>query len=137
MNFHERQLDLLEYDKPRQHYYVLESVTAQNLKIIHVVTKHLVAVGRGLENEIRITDISVSRDHAILRWSRDGSIYVQDLLSKFGSAVQVQKPTLLQNQTLQIGRSLVKCRVYQNYNWMDWLCCLKKNKAADFDKRSL
>jgi pSer/pThr/pTyr-binding forkhead associated (FHA) protein len=76
INFKTRQLDLLEYDKPRQQYYILESVTAQNLKIIHVVTKHLVAVGRGLENEIRITDISVSRDHAILRWSRDGQIYV-------------------------------------------------------------
>lgn len=71
-----RPLELLEYDKPKSHYYVLESVTAQNLKIIHVVTKHLVSVGRGLENEIRITDISVSRDHALLRWSRDGNIYI-------------------------------------------------------------
>jgi hypothetical protein len=86
---HERTLDLLDYEKPSKPYYILESVTAQNLKIVHVISKHIVAVGRGLENEIRITDISVSRDHALIRWSRDGNIYVQDLLSKFGSAVQV------------------------------------------------
>lgn len=79
----------MEFDKPKSPYYVLESVTAQNLKIVHVVTKHLVCVGRGLENDIRITDISVSRDHAHLRWNKDGTISVLDLMSKFGSAVQV------------------------------------------------
>jgi hypothetical protein len=56
-------LDLLEYEKPTKPYFVLESVTAQNLKIVHVVTKNLVCIGRGLENDIRITDISVSREH--------------------------------------------------------------------------
>ena len=51
----EKTISLLEYDKPKKHYYVLESVTAQNLKIIHVVSKSLTLVGRGLENDIRIT----------------------------------------------------------------------------------
>ena len=82
-----KNLELLEFDKPRQPYYVLESVTAQNLKIVHVVTKTLVCIGRGLENDIRITDISVSRDHAHIRWRQDGSITVLDLMSKFGSAI--------------------------------------------------
>lgn len=51
------------------------------------MTKYLVSVGRGLENEIRITDISVSREHAQIRWSKDGTIWILDLMSKFGSAV--------------------------------------------------
>lgn len=92
-----KSIELLEFDKPKSHYYVLESVTAQNLKIIHVITKHLVSIGRGLENDIRITDISVSRDHSQLKWNKDGSIMILDLASKFGSAVQVQKPLLLHN----------------------------------------
>ena len=83
----DKTIELLDYEKPRTPYYVLESVTAQNLKIIHVVTKYLVSVGRGLENEIRITDISVSREHAQIRWSKDGTIWILDLMSKFGSAV--------------------------------------------------
>lgn len=54
---------------------------------MHVITKHLVSLGRGLENDVRITDISVSRDHATIKWNKDGSIYITDLVSKFGSSV--------------------------------------------------
>ena len=106
-------------------------MTAQNLKIVHVVTKSIVCVGRGLDNDIRITDISVSRDHAHLRWNKDGSIWILDLVSKFGSAVQVQKPLLLQNQVLQIGRTLVRAKIFQHYGFLDWICCLKKNNFTE------
>lgn len=86
---------MLEFEKPKCPYFVLESVTAQNLKILHIVTKNLVSVGRGLENDIRITDISVSREHAHIKWHKDGSLHFLDLISKFGSGVQVLRPLLL------------------------------------------
>jgi pSer/pThr/pTyr-binding forkhead associated (FHA) protein len=54
---------------------------------MHVVTKHLASVGRGLENDVRVTDISVSRDHAIIKWNKDGTLFITDLVSKFGSSV--------------------------------------------------
>lgn len=76
------------------------------------MTKALVCIGRGLENDIRITDISVSRDHAHIKWRQDGTIQVLDLVSKFGSAIQVQKPLMLNNQVLQIGRTIIKTKVF-------------------------
>ncbi len=93
---------------------------------MHVITKHLVSLGRGLENDVRITDISVSRDHATIKWNKDGSIYITDLVSKFGSSVQIQKPLLMSNQIMQIGRTLLKVKIIQHYSFIDWLCCLKK-----------
>lgn len=100
------------------------------------MTKSLVGVGRGLENDIRITDISVSRDHAQIKWHRDGTITVLDLMSKFGSAIQVQKPLQINSQTLQIGRTLIKCKVFQLYGIWDWLCCLKKNRLTEKENNS-
>ena len=54
-------------------------------------------VGRGMENLIRITDISVSREHAHIFWAKDKSVWVRDLNSKFGTSIQVQKPVLLED----------------------------------------
>jgi hypothetical protein len=93
-------LELLDVEVPKDcGYYVLESVTTQNLKIMHVVCcGTTVEVGRGTENDIRITDISVSREHAHIFWGKDKTVWVKDLDSKFGSSVQVQRPVRLENQ---------------------------------------
>lgn len=84
-------IDLLDIDIPKDtEYFILESVTTQNLKIVHVVSfGQTVEVGRGMENMIRITDISVSREHAQIFWGKDKTVWVRDLNSKFGTSVQV------------------------------------------------
>ena len=49
-----------------------------------------VRIGRGVENDLRLTDISVSRIHAMIRRDpRDGSFYIEDTASKFGTLFQV------------------------------------------------
>jgi len=46
-----------------------------------------VEIGRGMENDIRITDISVSREHAHIFWGKDKTVWVRDLDSKFGTSL--------------------------------------------------
>ena len=128
-------IELLEYEKPIKPYFVLESVTVQNLKIVHVITKNLISVGRGLENDIRVTDISVSREHAKIKWQRDGTIFFVDLMSKFGTAVQLQKPLLVTNQLFQIGRTTLKLKVEQNTSVFQWLCCMKKKQEVKYSQQ--
>lgn len=84
-------VDLLDVDIPKDTgYYIIESVTTQNLKIVHVVSfGSMVEIGRGMENDIRITDISVSREHAHIFWGKDKTVWVRDLDSKFGTSLQV------------------------------------------------
>jgi pSer/pThr/pTyr-binding forkhead associated (FHA) protein len=47
--------------------------------------RQFIRVGRGHDADIRVTDISVSRFHAKINRSEDGSFYVEDNKSKFGT----------------------------------------------------
>jgi pSer/pThr/pTyr-binding forkhead associated (FHA) protein len=53
--------------------------------------KKEVTIGRGSESHVRISDISVSRTHAIIEL-RDNKIFVRDNKSKFGTLVRMGKP---------------------------------------------
>ena len=46
-------------------------------------------MGRGHESDLRVSDISVSRCHAIMKFDVNGSdkFYIEDNLSKFGTLV--------------------------------------------------
>ena len=110
-------IQVLEYDTPDSEYLVLESVTLQNIRIIHVLTiseNEVVRIGRGHEAEIRVTDISVSRLHAKISKNADGEYFVEDNNSKFGTLIQVRKPIVLskaQINYIQMGRTFLKIRI--------------------------
>jgi pSer/pThr/pTyr-binding forkhead associated (FHA) protein len=61
---------------------------------MHVITpiqaQRTVRLGRGHDSDLRINDISVSRQHAVIRFKNDG-FYLQDNMSKFGTLVLVRK----------------------------------------------
>ena len=66
-------------------------------------------IGRGHEAHVRVTDISVSRMHAILVKSQQGYYYLTDNNSKFGTLTLVKHPEELKPNdrvTLQIGRTI-------------------------------
>jgi hypothetical protein len=67
-------------------------------------------MGRGLNVDMRIPEISVSRNHANITYS-NGHFYLQDNASKYGSLVLVQRDFFMnycQNAIdLQIGRSIL------------------------------
>ena len=92
-------IEILDFDKPEGDFIVIESVTLQNIRIIHVISmleRQFIRVGRGHDADIRVTDISVSRFHAKINRSEDGSFYVEDNKSKFGTLLQVRKPMMLE-----------------------------------------
>lgn len=67
-------------------------------------------VGRGHDNHVRITDISISRLHCKLI-SMKKEIYIDDQGSKFGSLIAEQKPVDLaklgDESMIQVGRTLL------------------------------
>ena len=75
-------------------------------------------MGRGHESDLRVSDISVSRCHAILKYDidRTHSYYLEDNLSKFGTLVLSEHPIELEvdeTQAVQIGRSVISFTVKQ------------------------
>lgn len=68
--------------------------------MVHLVIpdkdKDVFKLGRGHESDVRVSDISVSRFHATLKYDKDNNFYLEDNLSKFGTLVLAKSPIKLQ-----------------------------------------
>ena len=119
------------FDHPKleiPNFIVLESISKDNdnSKTLHVLNmvglnepvkfvakydssnSNFYIKGRGHECDIRISDISVSRLHAIIRFS-SGNYYLEDNSAKFGTLVLIKHPIVLDphfNPAIQIGRTV-------------------------------
>ena len=114
----ENPFELIDLQKPLGYdYIVLESLNQMkdncNIKSIHVIQlgNDDLIIGRGHESDIRINDISVSRNHAKLKYDKDnGTILLRDLKSKFGTLVLIKKPLEIKEKKIhiQIGRTYIE-----------------------------
>lgn len=73
--------------------------------------KKNIKLGRAQQNELRVHDISISRNHAEINISKEGELYIRDVKSKFGTLVLVKSPELIAPNSeavnvYQIGRSV-------------------------------
>ena len=93
-------LNIIDYTVPNNssHYIVLESISSNTSKVIHVVNMQNTVklyIGRGHDAHVRVTDISVSRLHAVIIKSTLGYYYLSDNDSKFGTLALVRSPLLM------------------------------------------
>lgn len=85
-------IELLPIEKPKGNYLILEGACekTKSVMMIQNVPEGGIKLGRGHDCEIRITDISVSRNHALIKFNGSGfSIF--DNKSKFGTLVKEDK----------------------------------------------
>ena len=118
LNGIEKPFELIDLQKPVDcDYIVLESLNQMkencNIKSIHVIqlTGEELTIGRGHESDVRINDISVSRNHAKLKYNtEEGTLLLRDLKSKFGTLILIKKPLLIKEKKihLQIGRTYIE-----------------------------
>lgn len=70
-----------------------------------------IRMGRGHDADVRITDISVSRVHAVIKKSQKGYFYIEDNSSKFGTLALIKHPFLLsfnEPNYFQAGRTQIE-----------------------------
>lgn len=86
---------------------------------------NIIKIGRGLEMQLILNDISVSRNHCQLKLDEDGNIFLQDCNSKFGSLVLIQADTIeiLKGKTLtiQVGTNYLNIKLILSKNLFG--CC--------------
>ena len=90
-------------------YIIFDTVTPgkQDNKYRYLVKfdkNNCMKIGRALEMQLILNDISVSRNHCQIRLEEDGNIVLEDNNSKFGSLVLLQTESIeiLKGQTLTI-----------------------------------
>ena len=125
---------MLGYDVPENgHYLVLEAINTEEImrkktKIIHIVdfkNFNTLILGRGNEAHVKISDISISRNHALLKIINNKEIWLEDFQSKFGSLMIHNDPYEITPksgvETWQIGRTLmtITCQYPKS------CCCFK------------
>jgi hypothetical protein len=114
--------DIIEIDRPNCAYLMMEVLVkdksmARGVHIIKMENKTNIRLGRGHDSDIRITDISVSRCHALIKLEK-GKFYLEDNNSKFGTLVNMKKSFPVagtyNNISLQIGRTLIYLSMKKN-----------------------
>lgn len=107
---------ILLVSHPEPPYFILESLSSNSanrgMHSISLKNTESVLLGRGHDSDIRISDISVSRLHARIKFHKD-NFYLEDYNSKFGTLVQVENTELkdLEAVSLQCGRSLLEFKL--------------------------
>ncbi len=89
--------DIMEFDRPKNEYMIMESVKSAPAKVIHVYNlseSDTFKIGRSVETDMKIADISVSRIHAFIK-IKNGEIFLEDNGSKFGTLVRITDPLKL------------------------------------------
>jgi hypothetical protein len=61
------------------------------LHIVSLSNPAGVKIGRGHDCEMRISDVSISRQHALVKLGEDGNVYICDHQSKFGTLVALDR----------------------------------------------
>jgi hypothetical protein len=100
-------VSIMKFDLPNDEndYMILESIKSAPAKVIHVFDlKHCngltdnankdqneFKVGRSVETDMKIADISVSRVHSLIKVVNN-ELILEDNGSKFGTLVKINKP---------------------------------------------
>jgi hypothetical protein len=121
---------LVEIPKPESRFIVLEllrkELTApRGLFLVSLDSNGSVVIGRATENEMMISEISVSRVHASLLL-QDNHFYLVDEQGKFGTLVRVRRPLCLdvsRYTTFQAGRTVLELSIKKPWSLLPACFC--------------
>ena len=84
----------MDFERPDSDYMIMESVKSAPAKVVHVFYLGPYSefkIGRSVDTDMKIADISVSRLHSYIRIVEDRLI-IQDNGSKFGTLIKIKEP---------------------------------------------
>lgn len=84
----------MDFERPDDNYMIMESVKSAPAKVVHVFyldKSNEFKVGRSVDTDMKIADISVSRLHSYIRII-DDTLVIEDNGSKFGTLVKIKEP---------------------------------------------
>lgn len=85
----------MDFERPDEDYLIMESVKSAPAKVIHVFYLNKSSefkIGRSVDTDMKIADISVSRIHSYIK-IKNGKLYVEDNGAKFGTLLKIREPT--------------------------------------------
>ncbi|KAL4452983.1 hypothetical protein ABPG73_000909 [Tetrahymena malaccensis] len=115
VNYHNKLNDLLDIEIPEDKPYIILESIAKEKKVVKTlfifstdVEDKEIKLGRGHQCEVRISDISVSRTHSMIKY-KDGKFTIFDNNSKFGTLIKINEnlDIVSDKKAVQIGRTVI------------------------------
>ena len=125
-------------DDSYNNYIVIDTISFEkDIPSIRYIAKfnkdRILKIGRGLDMNLILNDLSISRNHCQLELCDNNDIILKDNNSKFGTLILVQAKEIeiLKGQTLtiQVGRTYFNINYKKNFNLFG--CC----EAEEIDKK--
>ena len=139
---------IIDFEKPEKDYiilvgYIKEIPKEKSIFIVHFKNKDPIKIGRASDATIRLSDISVSRAHAIIT-PYNGEYYLNDTNSKFGTLIRSDyKFCILNNKPFYIQKGKFLFNFLMQKTFYSILTCYKpsfvpyKNYNDFFDENFL
>ena len=116
-------------------YIIFDSIPLEKnvpaYRYIAKFSKNILKIGRGIDMDLIMNDLSISRNHCHLEINETGEVLLKDVNSKFGTLILIQakRMEILENQTLtiQVGRTFFNFGLSKNNSLFS--CC----KAEEID----
>ena len=142
VKYRDKYISLLDFKEVKPPYIILQTMSHYNLhcgsyseyNVIFVLSfknKNYMVIGRANESDIRLSDISVSRNHSILNYYY-GDFYLDDIGSKFGTLLLIQNDIMFlpyKEISIQTGRFHLLFYLIRTF-----LGCFKCYKNKIYDK---
>ena len=138
------QFNLIAIPSPGIAHVILEDHNRDMYMLqMHVVfaADSPVLLGRNNDCDLRFSDISISRNHAVIEFCE--GFYLKDRNSKFGTIVMVAEPMSIERRqgvTLQVGRTLMEIQVVGRSRVKDCIgrhCCEKKRSRVAMGRKGV
>ena len=117
-------------DTPEEKYVVLDSMSPDKeispyRYIVKFPKNNILRIGRGLDMNLILNDLSISRNHCQLELTDKGDIFLKDNGSKFGTLVLIQAKSIeiLKGQTLSIQAGRTYFNINYKLNFSLFSCC--------------
>ena len=100
---------IIDFEKPDKDYIILDGLIKEtpeekSVFIVHFKNKKEIKIGRATDANIRLSDISVSRAHAVISQYNE-SFYLHDTNSKFGTLISAgNKFCILYNKPFSVQK---------------------------------
>ena len=113
-----------------ENYVVLDSMSPDKeilpyRYIVKFGKNNILKIGRGLDMNLILNDLSISRNHCQMELTDKGDIFMKDNNSKFGTLILVQNKSLeiLKGQTLTVQAGRTYFNIYYKSNFSVFNCC--------------
>ena len=103
---------IIDFEKPEKDYIILDGFIKEipkerSIFIVHFKNANPIKIGRASDANIRLSDISVSRAHALIT-QYNGDYYLNDTNSKFGTLISAgSKFCILNNKPFYIQKGKI------------------------------